>query len=396
MNLNYLNLLPDEMLLKLLLETDDLKTLFKWCQTSKRVNQICRDEGFWHNKYRKDYGESALEKGETWREEYKQITLGRMNSPISAGDNHYGIIDQKGNLYMVGNNEKGQLGVGKDVKKSKIPILVKFPGNTQKVIGISTGFNVSGAVTKDGKVYIWGYNDIRSSPSNQKIIWLPKELALSKKAVNIVVDVAGYIIMLEDSSIYFYLNREGLSPIKGHIKLNVIDISLNDIGIFSVVTKDHKLYMWGNLAEYLTNGGDNVKIPIHIPLPWLIRKITQKYDYPMVLTTTGNVYSLGFDLPGNTWGGIDEPILIKLPEKIVQIDAYGETFSALSETGKLYMWGDNSRGKISDEQMGDFSVPAEISLDASVNFVSIGAIFTIAVSSDGVVNYWGIPDWGPE
>ena len=138
MNSNYLNTLPNEILLKLLLETDDLKTLSKWCQTSKRVNQICKDEGFWHNKYRKDYGfsshgswglsgEAILTKGDTWRKRYKRKTLGGINSPISAGFDHYGIIDQKGNLYMVGDNDKGQLGVGKGIKKSKIPILVKFP-----------------------------------------------------------------------------------------------------------------------------------------------------------------------------------------------------------------------------------------------------------------------------
>ncbi len=51
MNLNYLEEIPDEMPLKILLETDNLKTLPKLYQTSKRINQIYLDEGFWHNKY---------------------------------------------------------------------------------------------------------------------------------------------------------------------------------------------------------------------------------------------------------------------------------------------------------------------------------------------------------
>ncbi len=398
------------MLLKVLIETDDLKTLSKWCQTSKRVNQICKDEGFWHNKYRKDFGfrfrgswglsdlssELTLTEGETWREQYKRITLGRINSPISAGDNHYGIIDQNGNLYMAGDNHLGQLGVGKYTQESKIPTLVKFPGNPQKIISISTGFRVSGAVTKDGKVYIWGNNGLGLSPSNWDIIWSPKELILTGRAVKMAINIYGYIVLLEDSSIYFYSNKNRPCPTKGYIKLDAIDISINEIGIFSIVTKDHKLYMWGNLVKYMTNERNIIKNPIHIPLPWLVRKVSHRNNYPVVLSTTGDVYSLGLGLSGNRWGGTDGPILIKLPEKIVQIDAYQETFAALSETGKLYMWGDNSYGKITSDQKADFSAPVEISFGMLVNFVSIGDIFTIAVGKDGIVNYWGISNWAPE
>ncbi len=186
MNLNYLNLLPDEMLLKLLSETDDLKSLFKWCQTSNRINQICKDEGFWHSKYRKDFGELILAEGETWKERYKQRKL-NINSPISAGRDYYGIIDQKGNLYMVGNNRIGQLGVGKDIKESKIPLLVKFPCKTQKVISISTGQEVSGAVTKDGKVYIRGDNDMGLLATIKIKRWLLKQSVFPNKANNIIV-----------------------------------------------------------------------------------------------------------------------------------------------------------------------------------------------------------------
>ena len=393
--LNYLGLLPDEMLLKLLSETDDLKTLFKWCQISKRINLICQDEGFWHNKYRKDYGESTLEKGETWRKEYKRRKL-NINSPISAGYNHYGIIDQKENLYMVGENYLGQLGVEKDIKKSKIPILVKFPNETQKVISISTGQEVSGAVTKDGKVYIWGYNAERSSPSNQEIIWLPMELILQEKAIKIVIDTFGYIILLEDSSVYFYSNKHPSHPMKGYLKWNVIDISFNDAGTFSIVTKDHKLYMWGDLPDFMIQENENIKKPIHIPIPEPVIKVSAKDESAMALSTTGKIYTLGWDLSGYVPNEGIKPILIKLPEKIVQIGGYYETFAALSETGRLYMWGDDGGEKIGGDQEGNLSPLSEISVGAPINFVSVGGSFTIAVSSNGVVNYWGSSSFAPE
>ncbi len=408
MNLNYLDLLPDEMLLKLLVETDDLETLSKWCQTSKRVNRIYQDEGLWKQKYLKDFGETKLIESETWRELYKRRTL-NINSPISSGRDHYGIIDQKGNLYMVGNNKLGQLGVGKDIKKSEIPILVNFPGKYQKVISISASSSNTGAVTEDGKVYFWGFNGQEiffSYTDNNPYIWLPKELISLpsiEKARKIVISEMGYIVLLEDGSVYFsvydYHVDYNISFMKGHLKLDAIDISVGgdfdtSDGVLAIITKDHKLYMWGDLIDFIKNSNDIISKPKYMPLPEPVIKVVLGTDYAMVLSTTGNVYTFGRNMRREFWIGSDtemvhKPILVRFPEKIVQI----ETYAALSITGRLYMWGSNLDNKIESEFRGGLTKstyfrPAEISFGVPVNFVSVGNSFTIAVSNDGVVNYW--------
>ena len=398
MDLNYLDLLPDEMLLKLLSETDDLKTLSKWCQTSKRVNRICRDEGFWHNKYRKDYGlsgEYKLIEGETWREEYKRRTMIGINSPISTGYDHYGIIDQNGNLYMAGENSHGQLGVGVDIKESVIPVLVEFP---QKVISVSAGYEVTGAVTKNGKVYLWGTNEERSlfPDLEEKNIWQPNELILPGKAIKIEVDSSGYIVLLEDSSVYVSLNVHNSRPIMKHLKLDAIDISLGDeISTSSIIDKDYNLYIWGDLWGFNYEKDKYSNEPIHVPLPEPVVEVALGHTHIMALSTSGNVYTLGTNTSGelgignNIPKGIDTPVLVKLPEKIVQIDAGINTSAALSETGKLYMWGGNFDNKISGDLTNEISSPVEISFGVPVNFVAIGNDFTITVSNDQIVNYWG-------
>ncbi len=406
MDLNYLDLLPDEMLLKLLIETDDLKTLSKWCQTSKRVNRICKDEGFWHNKYRKDFdlsGESKLVEGETWRKRYKQRKLS-INSPISTGYNHYGIIDQNGNLYMAGVNSRGQLGVGEDIEESVVPILVKF---SQKVISISAGYRVTGAVTKDGKAYLWGNNKKgRLFPNlEEKKIWKPKELILPGKAIKIEVDYLGYLVLLEDSSIYVSLNNnvDYLRPITGHLKLDAVDISVSDAdGTLSIIDKDHNLYIWGNLWSFNYKKNKYSNEPIHVPLPEPVVKVSLGGSHIMTLSASGNVYTLGSNFVGELGignkipKGMDTPVLVKLPEKIVQIDAYSATSAALSETGKLYMWGNNEFNQISSDLTKNSLSPAEISFGVPVNFVSIGSEFTIAVSNDQIVNYWGASSFALE
>ena len=414
MNSNYLDLLPDEMLLKLLSETDDLKTLSKWCQTSKRVNQICQDEGFWRNKYRKDYGEFELEEGDTWRKIYKRKIQSGINSPISAGFDHYGIIDQKGNLYMAGDNDKGQLGVGRDIKKSKIPILVKFPEKSERVISLSATFSITGAVTKDGKVYIWGAKAKRllfpypsDNPyekmlflSKDPFIWSPTELIVPGKAIKIVVNKRGYIVLLEDSSIYFslYHDHHSYDPVmKEHLKLEAVDISLGtEETILSIITKDHKLYMWGLISNFVKGSRGMITTPKCIPSPEPVIKVTLGNEHVMVLSTTGNVYTFGSNFSGELGIGgkttdrrVYKPQLIKLPEKIVQIETYHYTSAALSDTGRLYMWGSNYRNKISGSLPQDIFIPAEISFGFPINFISPGYDFTIAVSNDGMVNYWG-------
>ena len=395
-SLNYLNLLPDEMLLKVLIETDDLKTLSKWCQTSKRVNRICQDKELWKRKYRKKYGlsgEETLMIGDTWKQRYERRVSFGINSPISAGFNHYGVIDQEGNLYMVGSNGWGQLGIG-DILSSDTPILVKFPQKIQEVISISAGFRVTGAVTKDRKAYIWGSDNSGFLFADQDEIRLPKELKLPRagKAIKMEVDVTGYIVLLEDSSIYYSLVKSvnDRRLIKNHLKLEAIDVSISsNPGALSFITKNHKLYMLGSLSDFGFPDRLIHHRPVHILLPEPVVKVSMGLVHVMVLSTTGKVYTWGKNSYGQLGlGNKNAEIkskLVKLPETIVQIEAKGHTSAALSDTGRLYIWGDNCMCGIGDQ--GEiFLSPVEISFGVPINFVSIGSFSIIAVSSDGVVN----------
>ena len=53
-------------------------------------------------------------------------------------------------------NIYGQLGIG-DFKDKSEPTIVK-PLQSQKIVTISAGVLHSGAITEDGKLYMWGHN----------------------------------------------------------------------------------------------------------------------------------------------------------------------------------------------------------------------------------------------
>ena len=115
----------------------------------------------------------------------------------------------------------------------------------------------------------------------------------------------------------------------------------------------------------------------------------------MVLSTTGNVYTFGGNSAGELGTGsnreiIYKPQLVKLPEKIVQIETSNFTSVALSDTGRLYMWGRSYKNKISSSLLKHNFSPVEISFGYPVNFVALGYFYTITITNDGVVNYWGM------
>ncbi len=231
LSIDYLNLLPDEILLEILIKTDDLKTLSRWCRTSKRINNICQDKVLWKRKYQKDFGFSShgngglsggtiLYKGETWQEQYKRAVRFSSNSPISAGNDSYSIIDQNGNLYISGSNELLGIGIMQQQQlgpRSRKLHLIKFPPKIQdnnltppKVVSISIStfmVGVGAAVTKNGRAYIWGDpgSTLFGFQRRTKITYLPKEIRLPTKAIKISVNTLGYIILLENSSLIYNL-----------------------------------------------------------------------------------------------------------------------------------------------------------------------------------------------
>ena len=323
------------------------------------------------------------------------MILSGINSPISAGNWGYGIIDQKGNLYMSG--MKDILGIGPRVGLiSKIQHLVKFPS---KVISISTSSRLAGAVTKDGKAYIWGH-DYRES-----IYWMwgyikltlePRELPNKEKATRIEVSRLGYIILLEDSSVYHHVYRSDRIYFQGIINVEAVDVSIGD-NLYAIITKNGEVLVGGIGIYDVKFPTKNTTVSLKIPEP-AIRVVVATHRSVMILSVSGKVYKWIRNLRNGSLK------LIELPEPIVQISSGGRTFAALSKTGKLYMWGYNTLNKISSDnqsfrmidQIGYTCNPKEISFGLPINFVSVGENFTIAVSNDGRVNYWGSPKWAPE
>ncbi len=422
-----LDILPPEMILEFLMKIDNLKDLSSWCQTSQKARAICKDPSFWHRKYRKDYGEATLIDGDSWEKRYKRrISFGE-NSPISVGVYSYGWINPTGNLYMSG--RRTLLGIapvtepwfhGVHATTTSKLYLVSFPSIPReeeeeedtgpqilspsvKIIHISVSDVFVGAVTVNGKAYIWGHNinNRFGLPDEIAVMKTPMELILPKgtRAIKIEVGRLGYAILFEDFSVLINMHKEGKININGVLDiqeshglvgLKAIDVFVGD-DLYSIVTKNNEVWVGGDIYRGRPNPSS-----AYVSLVFSKPAARCVFDdrFIMVLSTTGEVYvwNYGGDIYAASEMRNVETIdseLVVLPESIIQISLKGGTFAALSKTGKIYVWGSNSNNKIGINVQVDINSPRQLPFKLPIKYVSLGGNFTIAVANDDIVYEWG-------
>ncbi len=361
-NLN-LDILPPEVVVQYLLRLS-LKDLANYCQTSKTANEYCNDNAFWKDKYRYDFG-LPIPKNPTelWINLYKQRM--RKNSPISVGGQHYAVIDDQGILYMGGDNSFGQLGDGTR-NNSKIPIAIK--SFSQKIISVSCGRIFTMAITEDGKTYEWG--NLNNIGASIPIPTLNPVLA-NLKATKVTCGGDGWGVILGDGSVYvsidiFISGKFNNTPFRVVLEDKIIDISVYT-SHFAVVTRSGKLYFAGekfndrppgriDLIGIEISGNERIIKPKHIPFPpqqGIIPKIKQVSitdSHIMALTNDGKVFIWGdddfgylslpyhHDFPDKSNLYLSPQLLTSLP-KISYITADGGGSSAITRDGRLYVWG---------------------------------------------------------
>ena len=416
---------PYEVLFNILLNAEP-KDIANYCQTSKDASEICKSQDFWRAKLWKDYGNQKQVEGITWQEQYQSGQIGVINSPISAGNGHYGIIDDLGDLYMSGNNNYGQLGDGTKGKGRSIINGLRKVNLKSKVVSVTTGLYhegsdpATGVVTEDGEVYIWGsYNTIL----------VPKKLDFPGlgKIVKFVMDNSGsrYGIITDNGNAYITAyNRGPPVLVQQNSKRKIVDLTL------PIYPTGFKWY----ICFFLDNHGDvflfyvfrDTTLTIKLDFPDPIRQLSASSTINVALSIKGDVYTWGKASPDANYQlrGTKDPPIFKfqvgegssnIPNEIYKanLPAFIESIStgfgnvaAVTNNGTVYVWGSNrsrrlirtdidkliSSGKIITqfrEYGGVIPLPLEIKLKSKIKLISLGNKFTIALTEDGVINYWG-------
>lgn len=175
------------------------------------------------------------------------------------------------------------------------------------------------------------------------------------------------------------------------------------------ISTDGKVYAWGANSTAGLGMGDQDDRRIPEVISGLdgdsILQIVKGYSYTMILTNSGDIWGWGYKETTLIGQGEEMPLLkpvkldINVGEKIVSLATGQDNVLALTENGKLYVWGIGGHGNMGlgftyFEAPEPVQIP-EFSVGNIVQIVADG--FTCGVVTDlGEVFIWGQDEYSQE
>lgn len=330
------------------------------------------------------------------------ITVERKGPKLAIYDGTSTVITEDGSLYMWGENYYGQVGDGtKKDRNTPIKIL-------ENVASVSIEDQTVRALTIDGELYMWGNNkhgqigDGTTENRNTPIKVLENVASVSMDNIDTVraLTIDGKLYMwgnncygqigdgtTEDKNIpYQVLENE-----------TVVSVSMNAVFNTGAITKDGKLYMWGDWYKQTENGS----IPQQILKDETVVDISMDGATAKAITKDGKLYMWGWNEFGQLGDGTTESRYTD-PKQVLEIDnvasiiecSNDETIGAITKDGKLYIWGRNQRGQVGDGTTINRSVPFQVLKNEIVVFATINLDTVSALTKDGKLYLWGANGYG--
>ncbi len=360
---------------------------------------------------------------------------------IELGDAHGLAVINDNRLIAWGNNERGQLGNNTtDSSTNPIDITSFLNLEVDETIDmIASGHYHSLLLTSNGRLLVWGWNvygQLGDGTANQRNVPTDMTDGLNLNLDEFIVKiVAGsdYSGLVTSEGRVFMWGRNQLGQLgDGSINDSQIPIEITSqfeldplevvIDLYAgmyhsmAVTSDHHLYSWGGNAYGQLGNGTNAltihptDISSNVPLSTqeTILKVMLGEYFTALLTSEGTVFTWG----SNDWGqlgngsssqswtpvNITDTINLEEEESIVDI-AVGPTYMfALTSQNRLFGWGKNSRGQLGDGTTFHHDLPEvvmeEITADENnlVSQIASGVDFSMILLSSGEVFGWGYND----
>ena len=283
---------------------------------------------------------------------------------VSACANCSIALSMDGKVFSWGWNQNGDLGNGNS-SDVNIPVAVKTEGTPMKsktISQISSGGTHNLALSMDGKVYAWGDNNNGQlgdgTTNNSNVPVAVKTNGTDMDGKTIVQVSAG-----DEHTIA--LDTEG----------NIYEWGTM-FGIYSRITTPRLLDVVGTV---ITNK--------------IITKVVAGNRYSTAIASDGTVYAWG----NNSNFGINSKTPVKLDffGKNIESISLGDSHAlAIASDGTVYAWGNNFYGQLGNGTNANSTVPVKVSIIGGLPTnkalkVEVGSNHSIVVTTNGEVYAWG-------
>jgi alpha-tubulin suppressor-like RCC1 family protein len=364
---------------------------------------------------------------------------------VSAGIYHSLALSSTGQLYAFGQNSYGQLGTATNngtLTANPTPTQVSLPGATGQIAQISAGTYHSLALTSTGQLYAFGqngYGQLGTATNNgtNNPNPTPAQVILPGASGQITQIAAGAyhsLVLTATGQLYaFGQNTHGQlgtatnngteNPNPSPTPVNLPGASGRIVEIAAsyhslALTSTGQLYAFGynrygqigTAAGNGTNDPNPTPAPVNVPgANGRIVQIAAAGNHSLALTDSDQLYAFGFNRYGQlgtaTNNGTNNPnptpAPLNLPGadgRIVQI-AGGWLFSlAVTTSGQLYAFGENSYGQLGTATNSGTANPNPVPLRVSLGGLRVGTIapgpignHTLAVTTDLAVATSSLP-----
>ena len=281
---------------------------------------------------------------------------------VSGGSYHTAAIKTDGTLWLWGYNNYGQLGNNTAVNKSS-PVQTIAGGTNWKQVGC--GQYHTAAIKTDGTLWLWGRNSYGQLGDN----------TIAAKSSPVQTIAGGTNWKLVGCGQY-------------HI---------------AAIKTDGTLWLWGQNS--FGQLGDNTVANKSSPVQTIAagtnwKQVSSGRHHTAAIKTDGTLWLWG----RNSYGQLgDNTIAAK--SSPVQTIAGGTNWklvgcgqyhiAAIKTDGTLWLWGQNSFGRLGDNTVVNKSSPVQ-TISAGTNWkqVSSGAYHTAAIKTDGTLWTWGYNNFG--
>ncbi len=154
---------------------------------------------------------------------------------------------------------------------------------------------------------------------------------------------------------------------------------------------------YGQVGDGTTNNYRTVPVPVGLPAGAEVTAVAGGDAHSLAVTSAGTVLAWGRNRVGQLGDGSNinrsTPVDVRLPPgTTVTAVAAGFNHSlALTSTGTVLAWGDNSTGQLGDGTATNRSTPVAVSFPPGtvITAVAAGGVHSLALTSAGTVFAWG-------